>query len=205
MGEFIILVLANTICGAGVALLIIGHAVISTIPKHENSGIATSGAGAALVAIGSALIGSWPIVLLDVTWAWMSFRALIAGPPDYNSREDKPVRWVRQPGLTLLLLGGLVCAVSSAYLAAGFITSAIYLVAYYLYTRKHLSREGYLFITLLAAFPLLPHLFEARNYLVLFNEALGIATSSFGLLVCRERWREWSREVLWVRGTVNQP
>lgn len=196
------LFLGNAICLVGVAGLSVGHAVIAAWPGRQRAGVAVSGSGAFFVALGSGLLGSWPIVFLNVVWAWVSFRSFAAWR---STRIPLDLSGVRQPVLSALLLSALVCAFLSAWMVAGFITSAIYLVSYYLYTTEQCSREGYLFITLLAAFPLLPHLLSVNSFSVLFNELLGMAASCVGLMASRGDWRKWMGEVIWLKKWDDQP
>ena len=64
---------ANEINTLGVLLLILAHFTLSISDKRDKIAFLLSGIGAVVVAYGSYLLQSWPIVVLNVIWCYLSF------------------------------------------------------------------------------------------------------------------------------------
>lgn len=182
--------LGNTINLAGIALLFFAHILLSLSDKRDRLAYAISGTGAVIVGIGSYLLTSYPIVILNAFWAFLSFSRAMLGNREIpwlarlSSAISNPTlfrclspQWI--VGLILFSTGILSFALGPESIA--YLGSTLYVLSYFALTAHLIKKYSYLLIGLAGYGMLVPHLVEVSSWAVLANETLGAMIGAAGL------------------------
>jgi hypothetical protein len=173
------LVLGNAINLLGVAALVYSNYVIS-LRANTRSGFLAASWGGGLVAAGSMVIGSYPVVLLNVCWAVIGAIGVTSIALPLGKRVSSLV-------MLAIAGSGILAFVYGNYDLSAYATSAIYVVAFLLFSMNSISRPAYLAWSLCGFVMLVPHLLEVKSVFVLANETLGFVICSIGLVKCLVR------------------
>lgn len=183
--------LGNSINLAGIILLFLAHILLSLSDKRDRLAYAMSGTGAVIVGIGSYLLASYPIVILNVFWATLSFSRAILGSRETPwlgqlstaLRRSAPFRHVSPQwavGLMMLSTGVISLFLGPDNLA--YLGSALYVLSYFALTTHMIKKASYLIAGLAGYGMLVPHLVEVASWTVLANETLGAMIAAVGLM-----------------------
>lgn len=182
------LLIANSINAIGVVGLLGGHILISYRDDYVRAGFFMSATGAFLCAIGSFLLGSWPIVILDTIWCFLSLRGGLVPPNSLIKKHQllPPLLPHKEIVALSYVIAGLL-VISGEWILAAFITTLIYVHCYAAFSDGAIDRKHYLLYTMGAYFFVVPHLIDFSSYAILFNETLGFFISGWGYLMILEK------------------
>lgn len=170
------IILGNIINFFGVVGLMTGHYFVA---HNKNIGFIISGIGALTVSIGSLILESYPLVVLDLLWFFISIMGY------FNHKKNIKENILNKSYLYFLNFIILVMIICIAYFfdfeTLGWITTFIYVFTYYLYSKKRITLAYYLILGILGFLILIPHLYIKMSYSVFFNEFIGAIISIIGL------------------------
>lgn len=134
-----------------------------------------------LFIIGSLALESYPVVMLNVAWLFVSFYGL----RKRKSSSDSPAPPVVPmtpvlPLLALLVVSAWCYALIGEFTIAANCTVAGYLCFYLAMATNYISNRHYLTLCGLISFALYPHLLEVSSYSILANEVICTVISIFG-------------------------
>jgi hypothetical protein len=175
------ILIANIINGLGVTFLIVSHTIIGL--SASRMGFLMSSIGASAVAGGSLLIISYPVAILNVIWLCIS----IYGYLGFDKLKDTAsFKSIDIPVSILLTLLGLV-VILLLYLGTieaedlAYYTAAIYIVTYFMFAAKKISKLTYLAWGLIGFALMLPHLIIKIQVAVLISESYSACVSAMGI------------------------
>lgn len=174
-------IVANALCAAGVAFLLIGHYFVSV--EKFNKGYGSAAAGGVLVMLGSAILSSWSVVFLNLIWVYLSLLGLKRLKEDKveTTTNDSLGHYLARL-LPIAFVVGIVLSVTGHDDLAAWACTVIYLLGYWLLTTKRIGNPEYMLWTFLGLFLLINHLVDHHSYSVLANETIGAIISLRGLL-----------------------
>lgn len=164
----------NAINLVGVLFLALSNAAIA-FRSEVASGFRLAAVGGMLVALGSLLLGSYPVVILNVLWMMIGL---------VGTKHIQMPSFAVHPnvvGVLTTLIGATLAAFGNLT-AAAYATTVLYLLGFFLYATKSISRFSYLCWSVAGYVILIPHLIEMRSYSVLLNETVGAIICSAGLV-----------------------
>lgn len=183
----------NLINTLGVIALLSAHATLSFSDRQDRLAYGVSGAGAVLVGWGSFLLGSWPVVVLNVAWAYFSF-ARVFRQGSVDAVGNRPARevagWVckamsggraRSLPVAVLLVLALHAILMVDLDLAAFVAAAIYLGTYFLLAAGVMGKQAYLLAGIVGYAMVMPHLVHVGSWAVMANETLGAGIALAGL------------------------
>jgi len=173
--------IGNTINALGVLMLMSGHISISL--QNNKYAFLLSAFGSFLVMIGSVFLQSYPVFGLNLVWMLLSLSAYY----DYTI-----IRINKFPHSILKVIFAIgVISVFMEYWGyekilfnniSGWCVTLIYLIAYYLFAQKMLSKKNYLIWTTLGFFLIISHLIEYSQYAVMVEEIVGTVVGIIGII-----------------------
>lgn len=174
--------MGNWINVVGIAGLLTGHGLLTIRDDLDKLALVISGAGALIVALGSFLLLSWPVVLLNLIWAGISWSQLLpASPPKWR----KHALAVASISISSLIVWWLIWSGMPSLtpdMAAGFMTTTIYLASYAAFVANRINKAAYLTLSIIGFAFIVPHLVVVSSWAVLSNEAIGASLALYGLL-----------------------
>lgn len=174
--------MGNWINIIGIAGLLLGHALLTVRDDLDKLALFVSGAGGLVVATGSLLLFSWPIVVLNIAWAGLSwYRLLPATITEWLGRFWPTILILFAGFISYWLISGAIAAPTPSTMAA-FLTTTIYLAAYAAFVFKRIHKAMYLALSIIGFALLVPHLVVVSSWAVLCNEAVGAVLALYGLL-----------------------
>lgn len=174
-------IVANALCAAGVAFLLIGHYFVSI--EKFNKGYGSAAAGGVFVMVGSAILASWSVVFLNLIWVYLSLSGMRRLKDDTSaSVRNESLSHYLAKLLPIAFVVGIVLSVTGYDDLAAWACTVIYLLGYWLLTTKRIGNPEYMLWTFLGFFLLINHLVDHHSYSVLANETIGAVISLRGLL-----------------------
>lgn len=178
---------ANEINTLGVFLLILAHFTLSISDKRDKIAFLLSGIGAVVVAYGSYLLQSWPIVVLNVIWCYLSFNKFSS----LHFKNDNKLCLITKTYIKLktqkisLLMALIVAILSIAVFSdkgSAMLGVTIYFISYALLSSSAIGKKEYLIASLVGYLFIVPHLIFVGSWPVLFNETIGFTIALIGIV-----------------------
>jgi hypothetical protein len=173
-------IVGNIISGIGVFFLIAGHFIISQ--EKETLGIKLSVTGGLFVGIGAIFLTSWPILGLNIFWIVIGLYGLYERTKKIQNINKRSSSVYVNFLFTTIFLIGIFFSILGNYNVAAWFCTALYLLAFALFSNKYINNLEYMIWTFLGFFLLLEHLIVKHNYSVLINESIGALISLRGVL-----------------------
>jgi len=162
-------IVANAINAVAAVISLGAHAQIS-MGKNDNHGYWLYVISCVMFVVGSALLLSWPVVVLNIIWGWLSWEAIkkrssVKGIPPVIANYF--LYFTAGLGVSWLILGN--------FDSAAYATTAIYVLAYALFCGQKISKLAYLTWCTVGFVLLIPHLLQYLQYSVMAAEGVGFA------------------------------
>ena len=166
------IILFNIISAIGVVLLILSHAFISV--SNVKRGFLIAALGSFFVSVASFLLKSYPVLFLNIIWCGIS----LYGYFHHEKKEDHKYVTKYNYGIAVLFLISSIFSVSlymdsKNYDFLAYNCTFIYLLSYFLFSKKYITKIWYLWWCVAGYFFVVPHLLLKFQYSVLMNESLG--------------------------------
>lgn len=165
------IILFNIISAIGVGLLILSHAFISV--SNVKRGFLIAAMGSFFVSVASFLLKSYPVLVLNIIWCGIS----IYGYFHHDKKETHKHVSKYNYGIAVLFLVSSLVSVwfyldSKNYDFLAYNCTFIYLLSYFLFSKKYITKTWYLFCCVAGYFFVMPHLLLKFQYSVLLNESV---------------------------------
>lgn len=178
----------NEVNAIGVFFLIVAHSMLSFFDTKDKIAFSISGVGALIVAYGSFLLGSWPIVILNIIWCYLSFNKVFNNSNNkfLFIKDRKNVYEIYRKYKTVIILltslsiTGILVAFGHNGVAMLGVT--IYFVTYALLVSSMMNKRDYLIASVIGFLFIAPHLIIINSWPVLFNESIGFVVAIIGVL-----------------------
>jgi hypothetical protein len=130
---------------------------------------------------------SWPIVLLNVIWCYLSFNKFLS----LHFKNDNKLCFITKTYIKLkakkvsLLMAFIVASLSIAIFTdkgSAMLGVAIYFISYALLSSSVISKKEYLIASLVGYLFIVPHLVYVGSWPVLFNETIGFTIALIGVI-----------------------
>lgn len=170
------IIIGNSINFIGVAMLLISHTIISL--KNSQSAFLFGFFGGLFIATGSWFLGSYPIITLNIFWAFISLLGYYELDPTKNMTFLKRVNVNYIIVLVSIMLFWLL---GQSFETLAYITTFIYLMAYFAFSTNTLKKLDYLVWCSFGFLMLIPHLVDKNHFSVSINEIYGFVIGLIGI------------------------
>lgn len=146
-----------------------------------------SGIGAIIVAYGSYMMQSWPIVVLNIIWCYLSFNKCL----NLHFKNDNKLCFITKTYIALktkrlsLIMAFATVIGSITFFAdkgSAMLGVVIYFVSYALLSSSAIGKKEYLIASLVGYLFIVPHLVFMESWPVLFNETIGFTIALIGII-----------------------
>jgi hypothetical protein len=172
------IIIANGINFVGAVFLLIGHFYL--FKKENTKGFFYSAVGSFILCNGSFILNSWPVLFLDFCWVLLSIYGL------FNIKRNIKQKLLSDG--TLTFIGSFTFIITFVFIffekydEMGWLTSSIYLIAYYLLSINRITLKYYLSAYIVGFFILIPHVLIHFSYSILVSEFIAASMCVYRLI-----------------------